>query len=78
MIMPDTSSRPAADLTIGGQADQGLSRITINRYFNGANNVAYMDGSVGNVKLQDLWKLKWHREWQAPDRLPKIVRGLRL
>ena len=72
MIMPDALDRPAADLRMGGQTGQGLSRITINRYFNGANNVAFMDGSVENVKLPDLWKLKWHREWQASGRLPKM------
>jgi prepilin-type processing-associated H-X9-DG protein len=72
MIMPDASDRPAADLRMGGQTGQGLSRITINRYFNGANNVAFMDGSVENVKLPDLWELRWHREWEPPGRLPEM------
>ena len=72
MIMPDASDRPAADLRMGGQTGQGLSRITINRFLNGANNVAFSDGRVESVKLPDLWELKWHREWQTPDRLPKM------
>ena len=62
-MMPYESDRPAVDLRMGGQAGQGLDRIDINRYRNGANNVAYMDGSVNSVKLPDLWKLKWHRKW---------------
>ena len=72
MVMPDATDRPAVDLRMGGQTGQGLDRITIDRYRNGANNVAYMDGSVNSVKLPDLWKLKWHRKWQASDRLPKM------
>ena len=72
MIMPDASDRPAADLRMGGQTGQGLSRITINRFLNGANNVAFADGRVEPVKLPDLWELKWHREWQTPGRLPKM------
>jgi|TARA_B100001971_G_scaffold205466_1_gene222972 hypothetical protein len=72
MIMPDVSDRPAADLRMGGQTGQGLSRATINRYFNRANNVAFADGGVESVKLPDLWRLKWHREWQTPNRLPDM------
>jgi prepilin-type processing-associated H-X9-DG protein len=75
MVMPDASDRPAADLRMGGQTGQGLSLLTINRYRNGANNVAFMDGSVANVKLADLWKLKWHREWQPPSRLPEMPKN---
>ena len=72
MIMPDASDRPAADLRMGGQTGQGLSRATINRYFNRANNVAFADGRVESVKLPDLWELKWHREWQVPGLLPDM------
>ncbi|MFP6725228.1 MAG: hypothetical protein VCB63_00125, partial [Alphaproteobacteria bacterium] len=64
--------RPATDLRMGGQTGQGLDRSTIDRYHNGANNVAYMDGSVNSVKLPDLWAQKWHREWQTPSRLPTM------
>ena len=63
MVMPDASDRAATDLRMGGQTGQGLSILDIDRYRNGANNVAFMDGSVANVKLPDLRKLKWHREW---------------
>ena len=68
MMMPYESDRPAVDLRMGGQAGQGLDRSTIDRYRNGANNVAYMDGSVNSVKLPGLWNQKW----QTLARLPKI------
>jgi len=72
VVMPMESNRPAKDLEYGGQTGQGLSRLCIDRYHNGANNVAVMDGSVDSVKLAELWKLKWHKQWQAPSRLPKV------
>ena len=75
MVRPNASDRPAGDLRMGGQTGQGLSRLTINRYRNGANNVAFMDGSVQSVKLPDMWKLKWHRQWQPPSRLPEMPKN---
>jgi prepilin-type processing-associated H-X9-DG protein len=72
VVMPMESNRPAKDLEYGGQTGQGLSRLCIDRYHNGANNVAFMDGSVDSVKLADLWKLKWHKQWKAPSRLPRV------
>jgi prepilin-type processing-associated H-X9-DG protein len=59
-------------LEYGGQTGQGLSRLCIDRYHNGASNVAFMDGSVDSVKLADLWELKWHKQWKAPRRLPQV------
>jgi len=72
VVMPMESNRPAKDLEYGGQTGQGLSRLCIDRYHNGANNVAFMDGSVDSVKLADLWKLKWHKQWKAPRQLPRM------
>ena len=72
MVMPMESNRPAKNLEYGGQTGQGLSRLCIDRYHNGANNVAFMDGSVDSVKLAALWKLKWHKQWKAPSRLPQV------
>ena len=72
VVMPMESNQPAKDLEYGGQTGQGLSRLCIDRYHSGANNVAYMDGSVDAVKLAELWKLKWHKQWQAPNRLPNV------
>ena len=72
VVMPMESNWPAKDLEYGGQKGQGLSRLCIDRYHNGANNVAFMDGSVDSVKLAELWKLKWHKQWKAPRRLPQV------
>jgi prepilin-type processing-associated H-X9-DG protein len=72
MVMPMESNRPSKNLEYGGQTGQGLSRLCIDRYHNGANNVAFMDGSVNSVKLAELWKLKWHKQWKAPRQLPRV------
>jgi prepilin-type N-terminal cleavage/methylation domain-containing protein/prepilin-type processing-associated H-X9-DG protein len=32
----------------------------------GAINVAFFDGHMENVKLDDLWKLQWHKGWVTP------------
>ena len=72
VVMPMESNRPTKDLEYGGQTGQGLSRLCIDRYHNGANNVSFMDGSVDSVKLVELWKLKWHKQWKAPNQLPQV------
>ena len=72
MVMPQASDKAPKDLYYGGQSGKGLSRLCINRYNNGANHVAFMDGSVSSVAFRDLWKLQWHREWQPPNSLPEM------
>ena len=72
VVMPMESNQPASNLDYGGQTGEGLSRLCIDRYHNGANNVAFMDGSVDSVKLAQLWSLKWHQQWKAPRRLPQV------
>ncbi len=42
-----------------------MSNYCIPRHANGTGiNVAFADGSVATVKLQDLWNIKWHREFK--------------
>ncbi len=36
----------------------------------GAINMAFFDGHVENVKLDDLWKFKWHQNWVTPNPHP--------
>jgi prepilin-type N-terminal cleavage/methylation domain-containing protein/prepilin-type processing-associated H-X9-DG protein len=43
----------------------GMARAYLNRYGNFANNVAFMDGHVEDVPLDELWKLRWNRRWRA-------------
>ena len=50
----------------------GMSRICIDRYGNKANNVAFFDGSVRNIHLQNLWGLPWHQDWKVPAKLPEL------
>ena len=71
-VMPQISDKAPKDLYYGGQTGQDLSRLCIDRYNKAANHVAMMDGSVSSVVFSDLWKLKWHREWQTPNSLPEM------
>lgn len=64
----------------------GISRIAIPRHaaslgsavknFNpkntlpGAVNVGFADDHVETVKLEDLWKLYWHKNWEPPAKRP--------
>lgn len=43
-----------------------MQRFCIDRHRK-AINVAFCDGSVRRVPLGDLWKLRWHKQWQARD-----------
>jgi prepilin-type N-terminal cleavage/methylation domain-containing protein/prepilin-type processing-associated H-X9-DG protein len=38
----------------------------------GAINVAFYDGHVAQVRLENLWQLEWHRNWQTPARRPGL------
>jgi prepilin-type N-terminal cleavage/methylation domain-containing protein/prepilin-type processing-associated H-X9-DG protein len=37
----------------------------------GALNMAFTDGHVELVKLENLWQLYWHRDWQPPATRPR-------
>lgn len=71
-VTPRAGDAPPRDLTGRSHPLKGLARVTLNRYRDHANNVAFMDGSVRRVPLPKLWTLKWHRRWQAPTRLPAL------
>jgi len=71
-VTPRVGDAPPRDLTGRTRQLKGLARVTIDRYRDQANNVAFMDGSVRNIPLPQMWKLKWHRQWQAPARLPAL------
>jgi len=38
----------------------------------GAINVAFYDGHVESVKLDRLWQLQWHRDYQPPSKRPGL------
>ena len=60
LVFPDTK-------TGWGQHANGyfMGRFCIDRHRH-AINVAFVDGHVSRVELQDLWKLRWHRQ-SAPN-----------
>jgi prepilin-type N-terminal cleavage/methylation domain-containing protein/prepilin-type processing-associated H-X9-DG protein len=41
----------------------GLGSFCVNRH-DGYTNIVFLDGSVRNVGLKELWTLWWHREWE--------------
>jgi len=38
----------------------------------GSINVSFYDGHVAAVRLENLWQLDWHRDWQAPAKRPGL------
>jgi prepilin-type processing-associated H-X9-DG protein len=36
----------------------------------GGINIAFIDGHVENVALEDLWSLYWNNDWQVPATRP--------
>jgi len=38
----------------------------------GAINVTFFDGHTGPVKLDDLWQLYWHKDYQPPAKRPGL------
>jgi prepilin-type processing-associated H-X9-DG protein/prepilin-type N-terminal cleavage/methylation domain-containing protein len=48
-----------------------MNRFCIARHGK-AVNIAFVDGHVTTVPLQDLWRLKWYNGWKQPSPLPKI------
>ena len=71
-VRPKETDPAPESLRQGGQAGDGLDRLGIDRYRNGRNHVAFADGSVRSVLLNDLWKLHWHRDWQYSGSTPRL------
>ncbi|HVY69980.1 MAG TPA: hypothetical protein VHH73_08625, partial [Verrucomicrobiae bacterium] len=40
----------------------------------GAINVSFYDGHAETVKLDSLWQLYWHRDYQPPSKRPGLVK----
>ena len=85
---PEPSDRPARNLFNGDAFAGAMLRVAIPRHsFNaaaaprnfdprnklpGAINVNFADNHVETVKLDNLWKLDWHREWVVPAKRPGL------
>ena len=85
---PDETDRPPTNLQAGDPNGIGLSRIALPRHaaslaaaqknfsvkskLPGAATVAFMDNHVETVKLENLWNLTWHKNWQIPAKRPGL------
>jgi prepilin-type N-terminal cleavage/methylation domain-containing protein/prepilin-type processing-associated H-X9-DG protein len=56
---PDSASEPK----------YSMQRVCFNRH-NGKTNVVFMDWSMRNIGLKQVWKLKWHRNFDINGRDP--------
>ena len=84
-VWPQESDPPARNLLAGGPV-AAISTITIARHGAGplgsyanwppgaklpaAINLAFCDGHVALVPLEQLWTLYWHQNWQIPSPRP--------
>jgi len=53
---------PEYDGHIVGGGYEGLNIFCVNRH-DGYTNMLFMDWSVRDVGLKELWELRWHRDW---------------
>ena len=47
-----------------------VSKVDIKKVLPGAIQIGYVDGHAANTRLEDLWKLYWHRSWVVPAKRP--------
>ena len=59
----ESHNHPSAVEPYGGAADT-IKRVCINRH-SGDVNYVFFDLSVRDVGLKELWKLKWHRNYDV-------------
>jgi len=52
----------------GSRADNAPKNFVSTQTLPGAINVAFADGHVDLVKLENLWNLNWHKSWKAGPR----------
>jgi prepilin-type processing-associated H-X9-DG protein len=78
---PKEQDPPPTSLYDPGDSNDGMSRVCIARHGNtaagalghspdqplpGSIEFAFVDGHAENVKLERLWLLNWHLNWQLP------------
>lgn len=61
----ETDIPPAYDGDFFWDGTGGMKRTCHNRHTGGVNWL-FMDWSVRNVGLKQLWGLRWHRNWETP------------
>ncbi|MBU6409125.1 MAG: type II secretion system GspH family protein [Verrucomicrobia bacterium] len=55
----------------GVNAAQAPRDFDISQRLPGAIVIGFADGHAGLVRLENLWGLYWHRDWQAPAQRPR-------
>ena len=50
-------------------AGSGMSQFCLDRH-NGVSNILFMDTSAREVGLKELWRLRWHKQWDRSTPLP--------
>jgi prepilin-type N-terminal cleavage/methylation domain-containing protein/prepilin-type processing-associated H-X9-DG protein len=63
-VFPLHTDAPAQDMYQAWQSRVHMQRICIDRH-DGATNMAFLDWSVRQVGLKELWTLKWHRTYDT-------------
>jgi len=88
---PLTTDPPTAALLDGDKfPGGGMRKIAIPRHVSrstpvkqldprntlpGAVNVSFADVHVETVKLENLWSLYWHKNWEPPAKRPGLGKG---
>jgi len=62
-VFPRDIDTPPETEDMAWQSLQHMRRICINRH-NGYINMAFLDWSVKNAGLKEIWTLKWHRAYE--------------
>jgi prepilin-type N-terminal cleavage/methylation domain-containing protein len=65
-----TDALPPYEDFYSGNSGYNLARFCMRRHDEGINLI-FLDQSVRNSGLLDLWRLKWHREFRTDLRLPR-------
>ena len=73
---PESSDLPASMVEYNtfiyeGDTDNQMRYFAIDRHDNGCVNVLFMDSSIEKVGLKELWRLKWHQNYDAGAELPE-------
>ncbi|MEN6386250.1 MAG: type II secretion system protein [Phycisphaerales bacterium] len=67
--LPLSTDRPSTYSDRMSDSLKNMQRVCSDRH-GGKTNLVFMDWSVRNVGLKELWKLKWHKNYNTNDRDP--------
>jgi prepilin-type N-terminal cleavage/methylation domain-containing protein/prepilin-type processing-associated H-X9-DG protein len=56
----------------GSRPPKVRGQFNVHNRLPGAINLSFFDGHVQQVKLEKLWSLYWHRDWQTPAKRPGL------